>query len=130
MGNSTRFLTIIDMTLSGKRCRRYGILTIDVTAEFCSWTDQRPKRIFNFQRRIGRNSRSPKYHFGRQLFQLSDGPLNGSNRLAICELWQSETRPDAKITFLADHTFLYKTGSWQNFTMTSLETLHMKNVAN
>jgi hypothetical protein len=48
----------------------------------------------------------------------------------ICELRQSETRSDAEITFLADHTFLYKIGSWQNFAMTSPETLHMKNVAN
>jgi hypothetical protein len=86
--------------------------------------------MFNFQTRIGRNSRSPEYHFGRQLSQLSDGPINGSNQLAICELRQSETRPDAEITFLADHMFLYKIGSWQNFTMTSLETSHTKNVAN
>jgi hypothetical protein len=26
-----------------------------------------------------RNSRSPKYHFGRQLSQLSGDPLNGPN---------------------------------------------------
>jgi hypothetical protein len=71
-----------------------------------------------------------EYHFRRQLSQLSDGPLNGSNRLAICELRQSETRPDAEITFLADHTFLYKIGSWWNFAMTSPKTSHMKNVAN
>jgi hypothetical protein len=29
------------MTLSAKRFRNYGILTIDVTAEFCFWTEQR-----------------------------------------------------------------------------------------
>jgi hypothetical protein len=34
------------------------------------------------------------------------------------------------MTFLADHTFLYKIDSWQNFTMTSPETSHTKNVAN
>jgi hypothetical protein len=61
---------------------------------------------------------------------FSDGPLNGSNRLAICELRQSETRLDAETTILADHTFLYKTGSWRNFPMTFLETSHKKNVAN
>jgi hypothetical protein len=88
------------------------------------------ERIFNFQTRIGRNARSPEYHFRRQLSQLSDGPINGSNRLAICELRQSETRPDAEITFLADHTFLYKTGSWQKNSMTSPEISHKKNVAN
>jgi hypothetical protein len=70
------------------------------------------ERIFNFQTRIGRNSRSPEYRFGRQLSHLSDGLLNGSNQLAICELRQLETRPDAETTFLADHTFLYKTRSW------------------
>jgi hypothetical protein len=53
-----------------------------------------------------------------RLSQLSDGPLNGSNRLAIYELRQSETRPDDETTFLADHTFLYKIGSWRNFSMT------------
>jgi hypothetical protein len=65
LGNSTSFLTITYTTLSAKRFRRYGILTINVAAEFCSWTDQRPERIFNFQTRIGRNSRSPEYHFRR-----------------------------------------------------------------
>jgi hypothetical protein len=89
------------------------------------------ERIFNFQSQIGRNSRSPEYHFGKQHSQLSDGPLNGSNWLAICELWQSETRPDAEITFLAEfYTILYKIGCWQNFAMTSPETSHTKKVAN
>jgi hypothetical protein len=41
LGNSTRFLTITHMTLSAKRFRIYRILPIDVTAEFCSWTEQR-----------------------------------------------------------------------------------------
>jgi hypothetical protein len=86
--------------------------------------------MFNFQTRIGRNSRSPKYHFGRQLSQLPAGTLNGSNRLAIYELRKWETRLDAETTFLADHTFLYKTGSWQKFAMTSPETSPMKNVTN
>jgi hypothetical protein len=48
--------------------------------------------------------------------------MNGSKRLAICELRQSETQPVAKTMFLADHTFL--------FAMTSPETSHMKNVTN
>jgi hypothetical protein len=47
----------------------------------------------------------------------------------ICELRQSETQPDAEITFLADDAFLYKIGSWRNFAMTSPETPHTKNVA-
>jgi hypothetical protein len=71
-----------------------------------------------------------EYCFRRKLSQLSDGPINGSKWLVIYELRQSETRPDAEITFLADPTFLYKTGSWRNFALTSPETSHMKNVAN
>jgi hypothetical protein len=46
--NSTLFLTITHMTMSAIWFISYGILTIDVAAEFCSWTDQRPKWIFNF----------------------------------------------------------------------------------
>jgi hypothetical protein len=41
LGNSTSFLTITHMTLSAKQFRRYGILTIDVAAVFCFWTEQR-----------------------------------------------------------------------------------------
>jgi hypothetical protein len=44
LGNSTRFPTITHMTLSGKRFISNRILTIDVTAEFCSWTEQRQNR--------------------------------------------------------------------------------------
>jgi hypothetical protein len=40
-GNSTSILTITHMTLSTKRYRKYRIFTIDVAAEFCSWTEQR-----------------------------------------------------------------------------------------
>jgi hypothetical protein len=40
MGNSTSFLTITDTTLSAKCFISYGILMIDVAAEFCSWTNQ------------------------------------------------------------------------------------------
>jgi hypothetical protein len=58
------------------------------------------KRIFNFQSQIGRNSGSPEYHFGRPLSQISDGPLNGSKRLAIYELRLSETQPVAELAFL------------------------------
>jgi hypothetical protein len=68
------------------------------------------ERIFNFQTQIGQNSGSPEYRFGRQLSQLSDGLINGFKRLAICELRQSETRQVAKTIFLADLTYLYKTG--------------------
>jgi hypothetical protein len=36
LGNSTRFLTITHMTMSARRLISYGILIIDVAAEFCS----------------------------------------------------------------------------------------------
>jgi hypothetical protein len=39
--NSPLFLTITHTTLSTKRFRSYGILTIDFTAEFCFWIEQR-----------------------------------------------------------------------------------------
>jgi hypothetical protein len=58
------------------------------------------KRIFSFKSRIGQNSGCPEYHFGKQCSQLSDGLLNGSERLAVRELRQSETRPVAESTFL------------------------------
>jgi hypothetical protein len=86
--------------------------------------------IFNFQTWIGRNSRSPEYHFGRHLSQLFDGPIHGSKWLVINELRQSETRPVAKTIFLADHNYMYNTGCWQNFAMTSPETLHTEKFTN
>jgi hypothetical protein len=44
MGNSPSFLTITHLTLCAKRLRSYGILMIDVAAEFCFWTEQRQNR--------------------------------------------------------------------------------------
>jgi hypothetical protein len=41
LGNSRSFLTITHTTLSAKWFRSYGILTINVAAEFCFWTEQR-----------------------------------------------------------------------------------------
>jgi hypothetical protein len=41
LDNSCRFLTITHMPLSTKQFRSYGILTIDITAEFCFLTEQR-----------------------------------------------------------------------------------------
>jgi hypothetical protein len=87
------------------------------------------ERVFNFRTRIGRNSESPEYHFGRRLSQLSDGLINGSKQLVINELRQSENRPAAKTIFLADHTNLYKICFWRNFAMTFTKASHTKNVA-
>jgi hypothetical protein len=41
LGNSPNFLTITHKTLSAKRFRSYVILTIDITAALCFWTEQR-----------------------------------------------------------------------------------------
>jgi hypothetical protein len=41
---SPRFLTLTHTTLSAKRFRSYQILTIEVAAEFCFWTEQRHNR--------------------------------------------------------------------------------------
>ncbi len=41
LGNSPIFLTITHTTLSTKRFRSYGILMIDVAAEFYFWIEQR-----------------------------------------------------------------------------------------
>jgi hypothetical protein len=41
LGHSPSFLTMTHTTLSTKRFRSYGILTINVAAEFCFWTEQR-----------------------------------------------------------------------------------------
>jgi hypothetical protein len=126
MSNSPSFLIITHTTLSAKQFRSYGISPIDVAAEILFLDRTAVERTFTFPSRIGRNSGSPEYHFRRQFSQLSDGPSNGSGRLAICELWQSKTRPIARTAFLTDHTFLYKIGFWWNFAMTSPETSYTK----
>jgi hypothetical protein len=41
LGTSPRLLTNTHMTLSAKRFGSYGILMIDIAAEFCFWTEQR-----------------------------------------------------------------------------------------
>jgi hypothetical protein len=41
LGNSPSFLTITHTTLSANRFWSYGILTINVAAEFCIQTEQR-----------------------------------------------------------------------------------------
>jgi hypothetical protein len=40
LGNYASFLTTMQMTPSAKRFRENGILTINVAAEFCPWTEQ------------------------------------------------------------------------------------------
>jgi hypothetical protein len=97
--------------MSAKQFRGYGILTINVAAEFCSGQNSGGTDL-QFSISDWPNLLKSQIHFGQQLSQLSDGPSNSSKRLAICELQQSETRPVAESAFLADHTFLYKIGFW------------------
>jgi glutathione peroxidase-family protein len=40
LGNSASFLTTKQTTTSTKRFRENGILTINVAAKFCAWTEQ------------------------------------------------------------------------------------------
>jgi hypothetical protein len=84
LGNSTIFLTITHTTLFAKRFRKYRILTTDVSAVFCFWTEQRQNG--SSISRLGQNSGSPEYRFVRQLSQLFDGLINGSQRIVINEL--------------------------------------------
>jgi hypothetical protein len=56
---------------------------IDIAAIFCFWTEQWQNG--SSISRLGL-AESTEYRFGRQLSQLSDGLINGSERLAICEL--------------------------------------------
>jgi hypothetical protein len=44
LANSPSFLPITHMTLSTRWFRCCGNLTIDVAAEFCTWTEQRHNR--------------------------------------------------------------------------------------
>jgi hypothetical protein len=73
LGNSPSFLTNTHTTLSAKWFRSYGILTIDVAAEFFFLDRTTAEPIFTFGFQIGQNSGSPKYQIGK-LSQLSDGP--------------------------------------------------------
>jgi hypothetical protein len=100
LSNTPSFLTITHTTLSAKRIRSYRILTIDVAAEFYFWTEQQQNGSSNSSLRLAKTPEVLKTIFGRQLFQLSDGLLNISKWLAICELWQSETQPVAETTNL------------------------------
>jgi hypothetical protein len=45
LGISPSFLTTTHTTLFAKRFRGYGILTIDVAAEFCFWIERQLIRI-------------------------------------------------------------------------------------
>jgi hypothetical protein len=71
-------------------------------------------RILNFQSRIGRNSESTEYHFRRKLSQISDGPLDGSKRLVVCESRKSKTRPVAEsIWFSSSYSYgLFRHTVW------------------
>jgi hypothetical protein len=109
LGNSPNFLTITHMTLSAERFRSYGISTIDVAAEFYSWTEQQWNGPSIFHLGLAETLEVLNTISDDNSLSFPMVHQNGSKRLAIFELRQSETRPVAESAFLADHTFLYKT---------------------
>jgi hypothetical protein len=56
---SPNFLTITHMTLSARRFRSCGILTIDVAAEFCTWIEQRHNGSSNSSLELGETKEVP-----------------------------------------------------------------------
>jgi hypothetical protein len=78
-----------------------------------------------------RNSRTSEYHSTRKLSPLSDGSLSDSKHSVNYELRLSEIDRVAESgETWTDRTFRHKSGSWQNFAMTSPDTLYMKNAVN
>jgi hypothetical protein len=77
------------MTLSAKRFRICGILPIEVAAEFNSWTEQQ-QNGFSISSLGLAETLEVLNTVSKGNSQLSNGPLNGSNRLAICKSRQSE----------------------------------------
>jgi hypothetical protein len=75
---------------------------------------------------IGQNSTSPEYHYGRKLSQLSDGLQYSSKQSAIYDLRLLELNRSVESEIWTDYTFQHKSGVWQNFSMTSPETLNTK----
>jgi hypothetical protein len=59
LGNSPRFLTITHTTLYPKWFRSYGILAIDVAAEFCFWTEQRQNDFSHLGLRLAKTPEAP-----------------------------------------------------------------------
>jgi hypothetical protein len=85
LGNSTSFLTITHTTLSTKRFRKYGILTTDIAALFCFWIEQRRNGSSISSLGLVETLKVPNT-ISEGNSQLSDGPINGSQRLVINEL--------------------------------------------
>jgi hypothetical protein len=88
MGHSSIFLTITHMTLSAEWFRSYGILPIDIAAEFCFWTEQQQNGS-SFSNLGLAETLKVSNTVSDDNSQLSDGLSNGSKRLSICELQQS-----------------------------------------
>jgi hypothetical protein len=86
MGNSCSFLTITHTTLSAKLLKRYRILTIAITAEFCFWAEQWLNRSSISGMGLAKTLDVPNTVLVKKLSQLFDGPLDGSKWLSICEL--------------------------------------------
>jgi hypothetical protein len=100
---------------------------IDVAAEFCFWTEQRQNGSSIFRLGLAETPEVPNTISDDNSLSCRMVHQTDPKRLVIYEVRQSKTRPVAESAFLADHTFLYKTGFWCNFAMTTLETSYMKN---
>jgi hypothetical protein len=64
------------------------------------WTEQQLNGTELLGLRLTKTPEVPNTINGRKLSQLSDGLLNSSKRLAICELRLSKTQPVAESEFL------------------------------
>jgi hypothetical protein len=87
-------------------------LTIDVAAEFCTWTEQWQNGSPVLSLGLADTLECSEYRFSRKPSQLSYGPLNGSNRLAIYMLRQSELNRLLDQHFWVDCTFLKQLDYW------------------
>jgi hypothetical protein len=75
--------------MSARRFRSYGILMIDVAAEFCIRTELWHNGSSISSLGLAETSEVPNT-ISDDNSQISDGPLDGTKWLAVCELRQSE----------------------------------------
>jgi hypothetical protein len=130
LGNSPSFLTITHTTLSSKQFRCYRLWKIDFAAEFFFWTEQRLNRTQLLGSRLTEALEVPNtFTVGNSLSFLMV-----HNRAPIGQWFMSyycrKLNRSAESEIWADYTFQHKSGIWQNFAMTSQETLNIKIAAN
>jgi hypothetical protein len=126
LGNSHIFLSINHKSLSAKRFRSYRILKIDFTAEFCFWTEQR----LNETQLLGLGlTETPEVPNTIIVGNFLSFPMVHNMALSNRRFMSYDCQKlnwCAEIDIWADYTSRHKSGMWQNFAMTSLETLNTK----